>query len=54
MTEPPNERDLTELTSFTKEMNRRGLDPQTKLIEAESREADEAAVRRSSCAPALW
>ena len=51
VTEPPIERDLTELTSFTEEMNRRGLDPQTKLIVAESREADEAAVRALQLRP---
>jgi GntR family transcriptional regulator len=44
VTEPPIERDLTALTSFTEEMNLRGLDPQTKLITAESREADESAA----------
>src|SRR5262245_27972350 len=51
VTEPPIERDLTELTSFTEEMNRRGLDPQTKLIAAEPREADEAAVRALELRP---
>jgi DNA-binding GntR family transcriptional regulator len=51
VTDPPIERDLTELTSFTDEMNRRGLDPQTKLIAAESREADEAAVRALELRP---
>jgi DNA-binding GntR family transcriptional regulator len=49
--DPPIERDLTELTSFTEEMNQRGLDPHTKLIVAESREADEAAVRALQLRP---
>jgi GntR family transcriptional regulator len=40
--EPPIERDLSALTSFTEEMNRRGLDPRTRLIAAESRVADES------------
>jgi GntR family transcriptional regulator len=51
VTNPPIERDLTELTSFTEEMSQRGLDPQTKLIVAESREADEAAVRALELRP---
>jgi len=51
VTDPPIERDLTELTSFTEEMNRRGLDPHTTLIVAESREADEAVARALELAP---
>jgi GntR family transcriptional regulator len=32
VSEPPLERDLTMLTSFTREMKERGLDPQTRLV----------------------
>jgi len=51
VTDPPIERDLTALTSFTEEMNRRGLDPQTRLITAESREADESAAHALELPP---
>jgi GntR family transcriptional regulator len=38
---PPIERDLTALTSFTDEMNQRGLDPRTQLIATRNVAADE-------------
>lgn len=41
VTAPPIERDLTALTSFSEEMNRRGLDPRTQLIESRRDVADE-------------
>ena len=42
VTAPPLERDLTALTSFTDEMRSRGLDPQTRLVQAKTVRADPA------------
>jgi len=51
VTEPPIERDLTALTSFTEEMSRRGLDPDTRLITARSQGADESVARALELQP---
>jgi DNA-binding transcriptional regulator YhcF (GntR family) len=48
---PPIERDLTALTSFSEEMNRRGLDPHTRLIDSHDGGADAAVARRRAPAP---
>ena len=48
VTTPPIERDLTALTSFTDEMNRRGLDPRTRVIATQHLEADRTVATRLS------